>query len=96
MSETAVVGDCIGAALVSLSNLDHGLMDNFGDSKYIVDYGTVRLQPLAYQDDIMRSRKDVRSTQVGIIKLAAMMDGLEQLEAHSRTNVFYCLWQQKI
>ena len=54
------MGDCIGqgtsgAALVSQVNLDHGLMEFSNDSKDEVDYGDVRLQPMAYQDDIMRS-----------------------------------------
>ena len=79
VTETAVVGDCIGqgtagAPLVSQVNLDCGLMEYFEDSKDEVSYGSVRLQPLAYQDDIMRSSKDVLSTQVGNIKLAAMME----------------------
>ena len=78
VTETAVVGDCIGqgtagAALVSQVNLDHGLMEYFADSKDEISYGGVRLQPLAYQDDIMRGSKDVLDTQVGNIKLAAMM-----------------------
>ena len=86
VSETEVVGDCIGqgtagAALVSQANLDHGLMDYFKDSKDEIQYGGVRLQPLAYQDDIMRSSKDVLSTQVGNIKLAAMFEE-KGLEAH--------------
>ena len=79
MSETEVVGDCIGqgtagAALVSQVNLDQGLMDFFQDSKEEVHYGEVRLQPMAYQDDIMRGSKDVLGTQVGNIKLASMLE----------------------
>ena len=62
-------------------------MDYVGDSEHEVEYGTVRLQPLAYQDDIMRSSKDVLSTQVGNIKLAAMMDE-KGLEAHPDKTCF--------
>ena len=80
------VGDCIGqgtagAALVSQVNLDCGLMEYFEDSKDEVSYGSVRLQPLAYQDDIMRGSRDVLCTQVGNIKMAAMMEE-KGLEAH--------------
>ena len=44
MSDTALVGDCIGqgtagAALVLQANLDHGLMDYFQDSKDEISYG---------------------------------------------------------
>ena len=92
VTETAVVGDCIGqgtagAALVSQVNLDQGLMEYFEDSKDETSYGGVRLQPLAYQDDIMRSSKDVLGTQVGNIKLAAMLEE-KGLEAHPDKTCF--------
>jgi hypothetical protein len=77
----------VGAALVSQANLDHGLMDYFKDSNCEVSYGGVRLQPLAYQDDILRSSMDVLSTQVGNIKLAAMMEE-KGLEAHPDKTCF--------
>ena len=86
VTETAVVGDCIGqgtagAALVSQANLDFGLMDYFANSQEEISYGGVRVQPLAYQDDILRGSKDVMGTQVGNIKLAAMLEE-KGLEAH--------------
>ena len=76
-----------GAALVSQVNLDLGLMDYFKESKDEVHYGGVRLQPLAYQDDILRGSEDVLSTQVGNIKLAAMMEE-KGLEAHPDKTCF--------
>ena len=84
MTEEAFVGDCIGqgttgGALVSQANLDVGLMEYFQDSQDEINYGSVKLQPLAYQDDILKGSKDVLSTQVGNIKSAAMLvkNGLE-------------------
>ena len=70
-----------GQALVSQANLDYGLMDYFKDSEVELQHGGVRLQPLAYQDDILRGSKDVLSTHIGNIKLAAMLDE-KGLEAH--------------
>ena len=99
MSETALVGDCIGqgtagAALVSQANLDHGLMDYFQDSKDEISYGGVRLQPLAYQDDILRGSKDVMGTQVGNIKMAAMLEE-KGLEAHPDKTCFIVCGSRK-
>ena len=86
LSETAFVGDCIGqgtagGALVSQANLDDGLMEYFGDSEAEITYGNIRVQPLAYQDDILRGSKSVLEAQVGNIKLAAMLRN-KGLEAH--------------
>ena len=57
LSDTASVGDCIGqgrcgGAIVSAANLDQGLKQYFGKSKYELFYGCVKLQPVAYQDDM--------------------------------------------
>ena len=65
-------------------------MDYFKDSKEEIYYGQVRLQPLAYQDDILRGSQDVLGTQVGNIKLAAMLDE-KGLEAHpDKTGFIVC------
>ena len=81
------MGDCIvlqgtaWGAFVSQANLDHGLMRYFGESKEEIHYGGVRIQPLAYQDDVLKGSKDVAAAQVGNIKLAAMLNE-KGLEAH--------------
>ena len=95
MTERKVVGDVIGqgtsgAALVSQVNLDRGLMEYFGGSQDEISYGSVRLQPLAYQDDIMKGSKDVMGAQVGHIRLNAMLQD-KGLEAHpDKTCVIVC------
>ena len=86
VSETAFVGDCIGqgtagGALVSQANLDHGLTMYFGESKEEMYYGSARIQPLAYQDDVLKGSKDVMAAKVGNIKLSAMLQD-KGLEAH--------------
>ena len=94
MTETREVGDCIGqgtagAALVTQANLDQGLMEYFGDvdNDAFISYGDVRLQPMAYQDDIMNSSKDVMGAQVGNMKLATMFQD-KGLEAHKDKTCF--------
>ena len=95
MSKTAFVGDCIGqgtagGALVSQANLDNGLMEYFGDSNQEMYYGNVRIQPLAYQDDVMKGSKDVMEAQVGNIRMAAMLQD-KGLEAHpDKTSFIVC------
>ena len=85
-SDAAFVGNCIGqgtagAALVSQANLDKGLSQYFGDSKDEIVYGSLRIQPLAYQDDLIKGSKSVTGAQVGNIKLAAMLQD-RGLDAH--------------
>ena len=60
-----------GGALVSQANLDKGLMRYFSDSEDEIQYGSVRLQPLAYQDDVLRGSKDVTTAQKGNIRMCA-------------------------
>ena len=64
MSDTVYVGDCIGqgtsgGALVSHANLEHGQMMFFKDNKDEMYYGSIRMQPLAYQDDVLKESKSV-------------------------------------
>ena len=94
------MGDCIGqgtagAALVSQANLDQGLMEYFGDvdNDAFISYGDVRLQPMAYQDDIMNSSKDVMGAQVGNMKLATMFQD-KGLEAHKDKTCFIVVGSQ--
>ena len=96
MTETREVGDCIGqgtagAALVSQVNLDKGLGEYFGDGNSDtnggISYGDIKFQPLAYQDDIMNSSKDVMGAQVGNIKLASLFED-KGLTAHPNKTCF--------
>ena len=78
VSDTAVVGDCIGqgtagGALVSQANLDQGLMQCFKDSKDEIQYGSVRIQPLAYQEDVLKRSKNILDAQVENMRLAEML-----------------------
>ena len=61
-----------GAALASALNLDIGVQDYFGDSIDEDCYGSVRLQPLIYIDDVNRSCIDVNSMRAGNANFASM------------------------
>ena len=95
VSDTAVVGDCIGqgtagGALVSQVNLDQGLMQYFKNSQDEIQYGGVRIQPLAYQDDVLKGSKNILDAQVGNIRLAEMLKE-KGLEAHpDKTSFIIC------
>ena len=52
-----------------------------------MEYGTVNIKPLAYQDDIMKGSKDVNGAQAGNIKLSAMLKD-KGLEAHPDKTCF--------
>ena len=65
MTEKEDVGDCVGqgtagAGLISAANLDQGLQKFFNeteseednDDEVVMKYGEVRIQPIAYQDDV--------------------------------------------
>ena len=56
-----------GAALASQLAIDTGVNRYFSDSTDEVLYGNVRMQPLAFQDDILRLALSTRSAQVGNI-----------------------------
>ena len=65
MTEKEDVGDCVGqgtagAGLISAANLDQGLQKFFNETESeeddieedVMKYGEVRIQPIAYQDDV--------------------------------------------
>ena len=62
-------------------------MEYFGDSEHEKAYGNIRIQPLAYQDDILRGSKNLLEAQVGNIKLAAMLRD-KGLDAHPDKTCF--------
>ena len=75
-------------------NLDQGLMRYFGDSGDEMQYGSVRLQPLAYQDDVLRGSKDVTTAQTGNTRLATMLKE-KGLEAHQDKTCFIIVGSEK-
>ena len=99
MTSTAEVGDCLGqgtagGALASQLNLDHGLQQYFAGSQDEMHYGTVRLQPLAYQDDVARASKSVLEAQAGNIKLSNMFQD-KCLEEHPEKTFIFILQRIK-
>ena len=62
-----------GAALASQLDVDMGIKTYFQDSKEEASYGSVRIQPQCFQDDIQRIALNVSSARAGNIKLHMML-----------------------
>ena len=94
-TEEAYVGDCLaqgtsGAGLISAANLDRGLQKFFNkkedededdDQNGIMKYGKVRIQPMAYQDDIGSPCLNVEMVRMQARKMKRMLQE-KNLEAH--------------
>ena len=86
MTKCADAGELIGqgsagGALASQINIDRGLNGYFQGSVDEICYGGVRLQPLAFQDDIARLTTDMHKASVGNVKMEYLMKE-KQLEVH--------------
>ena len=74
ISEKREIGEIWGqgtieSAIVSSNNLDAGVGDFFQTSDFEFFFGSLRLQPLLYQDDLLRACSDPVSAQHGIDRL---------------------------
>ena len=70
-----------GGALVSSVNLDSDMEEFFAGSSSELTYGEVRLQPLMFQDDVVRLAADLASARAGNKRLEGVVK-LKQLEMH--------------
>ena len=62
-----------GAALASQLDIDLGVNSYFKSSRDEIKYGSVRVQPQEFQDDILHAVPDVSSTRITNIKLSMML-----------------------
>ena len=86
LSEEKDVGEIVaqgsgGAALVSQVNLDRGINEMFCGSENNVTYGAVRLQPLTFQDNIVRLSLGIGNLKAGTSKLDTVIK-LKKLMYH--------------
>ena len=80
-----------GGALVSSVNLDSDVNEFFEGSSSEVIYGGIRLQPLMFQDDVVRLAGNLASARAGNERLARVTK-LKQLEMHpDKTDP---IWEQ--
>ena len=61
-----------GASLASQLDIDLGIKNYFENSQDEAIYGSVRIQPQTFQDDIQRCAKNVSDARVGNLKLYRM------------------------
>ena len=95
VAEGQMVGQgTIVGALVSQLNVDRGLGEYFNGSRDEASYGSVRLQPVASQDDILRMAEDVQSARVGNLKLSFLMED-KQLGCHPDKTGFVVMGSNK-
>ena len=71
----------VGGALASQVNIDRGINRYFCGSADEVQYGTIRFQPLVFQDDVARMASAIRTAQAGNFKLSFVMKE-KQLKVH--------------
>ena len=79
--------------MASGADIARGLEAQFSNSQEEVSYGWVRMQPLAYQDDISRLA-DLESTRAGSAKISAMMDQ-KGLTCHPTKTVCIAIGTEK-
>ena len=97
-SEWAEAGELIGqgtggGALVSSINLDKGMEEFFEGSGEEINYGEVRLQPLMFQDDVVRLTDSVHAARAGNTRIMNVVK-LKQLEMHpEKTGII--VWGEK-
>ena len=101
MTKEEHVGDCLGqgtagAGLISAANLDQGLQKYFNESESeeqnqdneVTKYGQVRIQPIAYQDDVGSLCEDVNMANKQAEKLTQMTN--PNTASHRNTTVGTC------
>ena len=61
-----------GAALASQTDIDSGVQCYFQNRRDEAKYGSVRVLPQSYQDDVLRVAPSVSSARAGNLKFSAM------------------------
>ena len=92
MTDTVSIGDCVGqgsagASLISQANIGLGLQKHFGEIVEVAHYGDIRIQPLAWQDDVGIPNEDVTMARNNNIRMEEMLSE-KLLEAHSDKTVY--------
>ena len=77
----------IGGALVSGYNLDKDVFEYFEDSPDELYYGGVRIQPLCYQDDLLKVSGSVEGIRFGNKRIESVMKS-KQLEIHPKKTCY--------
>ena len=76
-----------GGAMASAANLDRGVDDYFKGSEDEAMYGTIRLQPLMFMDDLARITTSRNKAQAGNVKLDGLIN-TKQLTFHPDKTSF--------
>ena len=79
-----------GAALASQLNIDLGIKNYFQNSGDEASYGSVKVQPQTFQDDIQRVAKNLLAARIGNVKLERMLSE-RLLSCHPKKTCFVLL-----
>ena len=86
--EGAMIGQGSGGgALLSQANLDKGITEIFLGSDDEIRYGSVRILPLMFQDDIMRVVNCVDSARAGNVMVSSTMKS-KQLQLNKNKTAY--------
>ena len=92
VTDTVSIGDCVGqgstgAGLISQANIGLGLQKHFGETVEVAQYGDIRIQPLAWQDDLGVPNENVSMARNNNKRMEEML--MEKLlEAHPDKSVY--------
>ena len=92
VTDTVSIGDCVGqgssgAGLISQANIGLGLQKHFGETVEVAHYGDIRIQPLAWQDDLGVPNENVSMARNNNKRMEEML--MEKLlEAHPDKSVY--------
>ena len=99
LSEEAETGETVGqgtleGAIISSVSLDNGINDFFEESEEEVCYSNLRLQPLLYQDDVVRLAPSLESLQYGNDRIVAVAES-KLLDFHTDKSCFTVFGKKK-
>jgi hypothetical protein len=83
-----------GAALASQLDIDLGISSYFSNSQEEASYGSVKIQPQSFQDDILRVAPTLTSARSGNIKLHMMLSE-RLLKCHPKKTCFVLIGSRK-
>ena len=83
-----------GAALARQLDIDQGVSCYFKDSQDEASYGSVRIQPQSFQDDILRVAPSFESARSGNIKLHRMLSE-RLIKCHPKKTCFVLIGTKK-
>ena len=84
----------VGGSLISAINLSSSVNEAFKDSKHEVNYGHLEMQPLIFQDDLLKLSTSVEHAQTDIDLIEKRTDS-KLLDLHLDKSVYIVIGEGK-